>query len=128
MSNQGNRDAPFTQLLRIAEEVLQSLRSALPHPLQRQLNAVPILLEDLPSSAQIKDGIADNQLGLFVGAPVGETHSTHPPRIILWLRNHWDMCNAIESDYRAEVRTTLLHELGHFLGLDEAEINERELQ
>jgi predicted Zn-dependent protease with MMP-like domain len=37
------------------------------------------------------------------------------------------MCEGIEIDYRNEIRTTLLHELGHFLDLDESQINERGL-
>ncbi len=33
-----------------------------------------------------------------------------------------------EQVYRAEVRTTYLHELGHYLGLDEDELTQRGLE
>jgi predicted Zn-dependent protease with MMP-like domain len=127
MSHQGNLDAPFAHLLRLAEEELQALKSSLPHPIRSRLDSVAILLEDLPSPDQIHDGIEDNQLGLFEGAPAGDADFHQPPRIILWLGNHWDMCGADEQEFRDEVRTTLLHEVGHFLGLDEAQIDERGL-
>ncbi len=127
MSHQGNPDAPFAHLLRLAEEEFQSLRTSLPHPLRLSLDTIAILFEDLPGPDQLADGIEDTQLGLFEGASSSDTNSPHPPRITLWLGNHWDMCEGIETDYRNEIRTTLLHELGHFLELDESQINERGL-
>ena len=51
-----------------------------------------------------------------------------PPGIILFLRNLWDLAEGDEPFYRAEVRTTYLHELGHFLGLDELDLEERGLE
>lgn len=127
MSHQENPDAPFTHLLQLAGEELQSLRSCLPQPLCSRLDTIAILFEDLPSPDQIHDGIEETQLGLFEGATSSDTESHQPPRITIWLGNHWDMCGGIETDYRAEIRTTLLHELGHYLGLDEAQIDERGL-
>jgi predicted Zn-dependent protease with MMP-like domain len=38
------------------------------------------------------------------------------------------MCEAVESDFREEVRITFLHELGHYLGLNEEDISERGLE
>jgi len=38
------------------------------------------------------------------------------------------MCEAEEDAYREEVRITFLHELGHYLGLDEGDLSERGLE
>jgi predicted Zn-dependent protease with MMP-like domain len=38
------------------------------------------------------------------------------------------MCEADETAYREEVRVTLLHEFGHFLGWDEADLFDRGLE
>jgi predicted Zn-dependent protease with MMP-like domain len=46
------------------------------------------------------------------------------PRIRLFLDNLWDDCNGDLQTYRDEVRITFLHELGHYLGLDEAQVAE----
>lgn len=127
MSHQGNLDAPFSLLLGIAEDELHGLRRSLPPPLRVKLDRVAVLLEDLPSPEFLSDGVEPDQLGLFEGAPASDGDSSQPPRITLWLGNHWDFCEAQEAAYRAEVRTTFLHELGHFLGLDELDIEERGL-
>jgi predicted Zn-dependent protease with MMP-like domain len=50
-----------------------------------------------------------------------------PPQIILFLDNLWDFADRDEGVFRQEVRTTLLHELGHYLGLDEDDLTERGL-
>lgn len=50
-----------------------------------------------------------------------------PPQIILFLENIWEYAEGDAGVYRVEVRTTLLHELGHYLGLDEDDLAERGL-
>jgi predicted Zn-dependent protease with MMP-like domain len=50
-----------------------------------------------------------------------------PPQILLFYENLWDFAGGEEETYREEVRITYLHELGHYLGLDEDELDERGL-
>ena len=54
--------------------------------------------------------------------------SSLPPQIILFLENLWDFAEGDEEIFRDEVHTTFLHELGHYLGLDEDELTERGLE
>jgi len=44
------------------------------------------------------------------------------------LENLWDFAGGEEEIFRDEVHTTLLHELGHHLGLDEEELTQRGLE
>ena len=44
------------------------------------------------------------------------------PRIRLFLDNLWHDSEGHLETYRDEVRITLLHELGHYLGLDEDQV------
>ena len=44
------------------------------------------------------------------------------PRIRLFLDNLWDFSGEDMAAFREEVKTTLLHELGHYLGLDEDQV------
>ena len=68
-------------------------------------------------------GVEADTLGLFdEGAP-----ETPTPRIRLWLENLWDFAEDDTEVFRAEVRTTLLHEIGHLLGWDEQDVEERGL-
>lgn len=113
-----------------AEEVDQTLAS-LPEPLKQRALTLPVTLQPAPNEAQMADGIEEDTLGLFVGPDYADQEVTSfpiPPQIILFLRNLWEMVEGREDEFRLEVRTTLLHELGHYLGLDEDEITFRGLQ
>ena len=52
----------------------------------------------------------------------GVVSTEEMPRIRLFLDNLWDASNGELETYRYEVRITFLHELGHYLGLDEEEV------
>jgi predicted Zn-dependent protease with MMP-like domain len=51
-----------------------------------------------------------------------------PPEILIFLVNIMDEAEGDWDRFRQEVRTTLLHEIGHYLGLDEEGLFERELE
>jgi predicted Zn-dependent protease with MMP-like domain len=74
-------------------------------------------------------GLSQTRWDLFTGAEfVEEENVPLPPQIILFLENVWDFAEGDEVIFREEVRTTFLHELGHYLGLDEDELTERGLE
>ena len=78
-----------------------------------------------------RDGIEPDTLGLFVGPEFAEEETTTlplPPQIILYLENIWDLAEADEEVFRDEVHTTYLHELGHYLGLNEDDLFDRGLE
>lgn len=111
-------------------EVAKTLRK-LPDRLRSEAQQVPVLYHRLPSRAMEADGIADDTLGLFVGRAFDEEeYSTEPlpPQILLFLENLWEYADRDEATFLKEVRATYLHELGHFLGLDELDLEERGLE
>lgn len=128
MRFEGDIDAPFSHLLRLAELELRSTMDSLPQQIRQALQPVPVIFEDFPSPDAISDGITPDQLGVFEGGTTGDSAVPQPARIILWLGNLWEMCGAQESNYREEVQVTLLHEFGHFLGWDEADLFDRGLE
>ena len=112
------------------EEVGHTL-AALPEPLRVKANALPVTLEPFPSQLHLNDGIEPDVLGLFVGPDFASAESTAlplPPQIILFLENIWDQAEEDEEIFREEVHTTYLHELGHYLGLDEDDLFDRGLE
>ena len=54
-----------------------------------------------------------------------QTASPLPPQIILFVENVWDFAEGDGNVFRDEIRTTFLHELGHYLGLDEDDLIDR---
>jgi predicted Zn-dependent protease with MMP-like domain len=113
---------------RARREVDRVLRS-LPKPLQERARALPVTFERRPNDALVADGIEADTLGLFVGpAFADEGHgSAVPSQIILYLENIWEAAEGDEEIFGEEVRTTFLHELGHYLGLDEEGLFDRGL-
>ena len=90
---------------------------------------LPVTFEPAPNAALQADGIDADTLGLFVGPDFAdETAVPMPPQIILFLENILDFAEGEEAIFREEVATTLLHELGHYLGLDEDELTDRGLE
>ena len=101
----------------------------LPKPLREQARELPVTFERVPSAGLQADGIESDTLGLFTGSEFADGGlSVLPPQIILFLENLWDFAEGEEEVFCDEVHTTFLHELGHFLGLDEDDLTERGLQ
>lgn len=118
-------------LLAVAESEVQNILRALPGKLQAEARRLPVTFERRPGKELQDDGIEPDTLGLFVGEayPNGETGGLPlPPQIILFLSNIWNVAEEDEAVYRGEIRTTFLHELGHYLGLDEIDLEERGLE
>jgi predicted Zn-dependent protease with MMP-like domain len=112
-----------SMLSEIARAEVQSALASLPADIRVAVERVPVFLERRPGAEDLAHGIEIDTLGLYdEGAPDAPT-----PRIRLWLENLWDLAEGDVAAFRAEVRTTLLHEIGHHLGWDEQEIEERGL-
>ena len=121
----------WRKLQALALTEVQETLAALPTPLRERAPALPVTFERLPNAAHLRDGVEPDTLGLFVGpefAQEANTSSPLPPQIILFLENLWDQAEADQAVFRAEVRTTYLHELGHYLGLDEEDLFDRGLE
>ena len=115
-------------LLKAAQEEVRTTLNALPAPLRRQAAPLPVSYEPVPNAAILADEYDPDLLGLFVGPPLAEPEASPlPAQIILFLDNLWGFAGEDEEFFREEVRTTYLHELGHYLGLDEIDLEERGL-
>lgn len=115
----------------VVHEATQSLHSAI----RSYLTQVPILVEEVPSEdvCQQFDPVAPpgELLGLFNGHSLTDRSaedpwSVMPATIVLYRRNlqrfAWHRETLLE-----QLRITVLHEVGHFLGLDEDEVEARGL-
>jgi predicted Zn-dependent protease with MMP-like domain len=115
------------------DAAVEAALADIPPSVRRYLANVPITVEELPSIDDLTGSdppLSPSILGLFRGAAYGEKGadpwSHFPSSIVLYQRN----LEAFARD-RAElveqIGVTLVHEVGHFLGLDEDELYERGL-
>ena len=125
-----NMPSHWSSLLASAESEVTRTMDSLPSALRDKVGQLPVTFERRPGEALQEEGIEPDTLGLFVGEPlfeIGTTTAPLPAQIILFLENIWDAAEGDEPDYRKEIRATYLHELGHYLGLDELDLEERGL-
>ena len=103
---------------RVVEETLRRL------PAELREAAEPCTIEFARHSAEADEN-DEEILGLFEGCSRLDGEPQEPadlPRITLFLDHLWDFAGEDMAIFREEVKTTLLHELGHYLGLDEDQV------
>ena len=122
------RKTLWPRLVNVAQAEVASTLAALPRELRAQARTVPVTYDPVPNEALRADGWEPDLLGLFVGVSYAhEGQAPCPQQIFLFLENLWEETGHEEEIYREEVRKTYLHELGHYLGLDEDELDQRGL-
>ena len=120
----------FRQLATIAGDVVAATQRRLPPQVREPADVVPVCLESRPNAAILAEGWEPDILGLFVGPPHDADPGAPemlPSQILLFLENIWDFAERDETVYREEVRITYLHELGHYLGWNEDDLEARGL-
>lgn len=119
----------WDQLQKLALSEIEKILTELPQPLREQAQQLSVTFERIPSVELQVDGIEVDTLGLFTGSEFADEGETVlPAQMILFLENLWDLGEADEKVFCEEVRTTFLHELGHFFGLNEDDLTERGLE
>jgi len=120
----------WNQLLALAQQEVHATIADLPPELRERAAPLPVVYERVPSADMLDELVQQDTLGLFVGEafPDGEGGpSPLPPQIFLFLENLWELAGGDEETYLDEVHVTFIHELGHYLGLNEEELEERGL-
>jgi predicted Zn-dependent protease with MMP-like domain len=117
-----------TELERDLEEVIRDL----PERITAALRDVPIVIEDLPPRDMLSDGehLAPDILGLFVGTSLSEASVFQPaptPNVVYLFKRNLERVSSSREELLDEARVTLVHEIGHYLGLDEDDLLERGL-
>lgn len=105
----------------------QRVFEQLPEPFRSRLRHVPIVIEPRPSRDLVAEGFDPRSLGMFEGSDQrGDPWAAYspPPRILLYSANLTVGAHACTREGLArEVEITILHEIGHYFGLDEEQLD-----
>jgi predicted Zn-dependent protease with MMP-like domain len=112
-------------------EVRKAARK-LPRQFRQCLDRVPVIVQDLPDASlgrgEQDSDVAPDMLGLFDGVPLPETaefgaDTLRPNTIYLFQRN-LERVARDRDDLVEQIRITLWHELGHYLGFEEEDMDD----
>lgn len=112
-------DAAFE---RIASEALADL----PRSIREYVENVPVLVRDFPDDVMLREeNLSPQVLGLFIGVPRTEAAVTAQARdvdrVILFKKNLEKVCRT-HAELVEQIQITVKHEIGHYLGLDEDDL------
>lgn len=130
MALPGGKEQLRRRLYLAAHQEVAEVVKALPAQLKAHARGLPVIYEMVPHRDDVARGIATDTLGLFSGTSMAdglEATAPAPTEIILYMENIWDYAGRRSADFREEIRRTYLHELGHYLGLDEDDLFFRDL-
>ena len=116
---------------RFEQLVAEAIRT-IPPRFRDQLRNIAVIVEDEPPEALLNDmeiDPPDTLFGLYQGTPLTERSWDYgnvlPDRIVLYQGPIEDASDT-EDDVVVSVGETLIHEVGHYFGLSEEELEEIE--
>ena len=106
--------------------ILDKVLESLPAVIREAVLEVPVLVQPKPTPeiAGRAPHITPDILGLFVGSSLGDkvvAPSGYPNVVLLFQRN-LERAGRSRAEVAREIKVTLLHEYGHYLGFDEEEL------
>lgn len=102
------------------EREVDTVLESLPQWVLDEIDNLLVVVEDSPTPEQ------GDILGIYEGVSLAERSDYFgvlPDRIVIFYRPHVEM-ELSEDELRAEIRKTVLHEVGHHLGIDDARMEE----
>jgi predicted Zn-dependent protease with MMP-like domain len=111
--------------VKVVEEVLDSL----PQEFRSRIQNVAVLVEDVPPRQPSQRAGRPTRLllGAFHGVPRTKKSifdlPSGPDHIVLYQTNIEAVCSS-ETQVREQIRLTVIHELGHYFGLDENQLKD----
>jgi predicted Zn-dependent protease with MMP-like domain len=111
------------------QELVAEALDEIPEPFRGHLDAIQVVVEDEPSAETLREmGLhprRDTIFGLYEGTPLGERALEEtlalPDRITIFYR---PLVRAFRTPgaIRREIHKTVVHEIGHFFGLEDDDI------
>jgi predicted Zn-dependent protease with MMP-like domain len=114
------------------ERLVADALATIPRRFRDALDNVAIVVEDEPSPEllhELEMGPSETLLGLYQGTPLTERQWSHgntlPDRVLLF-QGPLERESEDDDDLVVAIGETLIHEIGHYFGMSEEEIQEVE--
>jgi|SRR5208337_4657050 len=111
--------------VKVVEEALDSL----PQEFRSRIQNVAVLVEDVPPNQLSPEAGQPRRLllGVFHGVPTTKKSifnlPSGPDHIVLYQKNIEAVCSS-EAEVCEQIRLTVIHELGHYFGMDEEQLKD----
>jgi predicted Zn-dependent protease with MMP-like domain len=112
------------------QAAVQDAMGDLPERIAEVTEEVVVIVERYPDPSLLSDSEVPypaELLGLYTGVPLPErstSDSGRPPDVIHLFKRSLELATRDPAELRNEIRITLIHEFGHYLGLDEEDLEE----
>lgn len=111
------------------DKLVQEAIAELPQPYDRLVEEVSVVVEEEPPAEVLNDlniEMSDDLLGLYQGLSLADQSffqpgGHQPPRISIYRGPIMRQCSTVK-EIMQEIRDTVVHELGHHVGLDDTEM------
>ena len=114
------------------EQLVAEAITLIPRRFRREMTNIVVVVEDEPSAELLEElevEPPDSLYGLYQGTPLTERTwgygNTLPDRVTLFRKIIEEDCDT-DDDVRDVIGETLIHEVGHYFGLSEEEIEDIE--
>jgi len=108
-------------------KVMQELLDSLPEEFRSRIRNVAVLVQDFPPGQTALRHPRKFLLGLFHGVPMTKKSvfnmPTGPDYVVLYQKNIEAVCST-ETEIREQIRRTVIHEFGHYFGMDEEQLKD----
>jgi len=126
MTNRAHTKRGFSGGKRIFEKLVREAVASLPRDLRLRLENVAFIVEDdSPDPSKDSEENGQELLGLYHGISQKDRGFWYgnilPDRIIIY-RRPLERISANSRELRENVRQTVFHEVGHYFGFDEEEL------
>ena len=112
---------------RVFERYVHQAIQSLPPEFQAALDNIEIVVEDFPDPEVLDDmGVEPGILGLYHGVPLPERMGGDvklPDKISIYM-GEFQRLGYRGAELVEEIRLTVLHEIGHYFGLDDEALEE----
>ena len=110
-------------------QLVEEAIDTIPAKFAREVRNLAIVIEDEPSQdllGEMEMEPGDSLLGLYQGVPLNERSWSYgnrlPDRITLFQQTIEEDCDGDEDDIVVAIGETLIHDLGHYFGMSEEDL------